>query len=207
MKISYAIPVCNEHTELEKLLKFLIQNKRPEDEIIVQVDSINKTPEVEKLTNEWADREDIKLVYFEFNGNFADLKNNLKNQCTGDYIFQIDADETPHEYLINLLPVLFQHNPDVDLFLVPRINIVNGLTQEHIQKWGWRVNEKGWVNFPDSQMRILRNTPQIQWASKVHEIIVGYKTYVSLPLEEQYTLYHEKSIARQELQNEFYSTL
>ena len=207
MRISYAIPVCNEHTELEKLLKFLLPLKRPEDEIVVQVDSKNVTPEVTALTNTWGDSNDIKVVSFEFNGNFADLKNNLKNNCTGDYIFQIDADEIPHSYLIGLLPTLFRHNPDVDLFLVPRINIVNGLTEEHIQKWRWQVNEQGWVNFPDAQMRIIRNAPYIQWASKVHEFIMGYKQYVVLPSEEKFTLYHEKSIGRQELQNNFYDSL
>jgi len=203
MRISYAIPVCNEHTELEKLLKFLLPLKRPEDEIVVQVDSKNVTPEVTALTNTWGDSNDIKVVSFEFNGNFADLKNN----CTGDYIFQIDADEIPHSYLIGLLPTLFRHNPDVDLFLVPRINIVNGLTEEHIQKWKWQVNEQGWVNFPDAQMRIIRNAPHIQWASKVHEVIMGFKQYVVLPLEEKFTLYHEKSIGKQELQNNFYDSL
>lgn len=207
MKISYAIPVCNEHTELEKLLKFLLPLKRPEDEIVVQVDSKNVTPEVTALTNTWGDSNDIKVIFFEFNGNFADLKNNLKNNCTGDYIFQIDADEIPHSYLIGLLPTLFRHNPEVDLFLVPRINIVNGLTEEHIQKWRWQVNEKGWVNFPDAQMRIIRNAPYIQWASKVHEVIMGYKQYVVLPYEEKFTLYHEKGIGRQELQNNFYDSL
>ena len=207
MRISYAIPVCNEHTELEKLLKFLLPLKRPEDEIVVQVDSKNVTPEVTALTNTWGDSNDIKVVSFEFNGNFANLKNNLKNNCTGDYIFQIDADEIPHSYLIGLLPTLFRHNPDVDLFLVPRINIVNGLTEEHIQKWRWQVNEQGWVNFPDTQMRIIRNAPHIQWASKVHEVIMGYKQYVVLPSEEKFTLYHEKDIGRQELQNNFYDSL
>jgi len=207
MKISYAIPVCNEHTELEKLLKFLTPLKRPEDEIVVQVDSKNVTPEVTALTNFLGDNNDVKVIFFEFNGSFADLKNNLKNHCTGDYIFQIDADEIPHSYLIGLLPTLFKHNPDVDLFLVPRINIVNGLTEEHIQKWRWQVNEKGWVNFPDAQMRIIRNAPYIQWASKVHEVIMGYKQYVVLPSEEKFTLYHEKGIGRQELQNEFYDSL
>ena len=207
MRISYAIPVCTEHTELEKLVKFLRPLIREQDEIVVQVDATNATPEVTELTNEWRHNKDIKVTYFDFKGNFANLKNNLKNQCTGDYIFQIDADEIPHSYLIGLLPTLFKHNPNVDLFLVPRINIVNGLTQDHIKKWGWQVNEKGWVNFPDSQMRILKNEPTIQWASKVHEIVVGYKQYVVLPFEEKFTLYHEKDIGRQEMQNAFYDSL
>ena len=46
MKISYAITVCNEHKELDKLLKFLFENKRKEDEVVVQYDNGNTTEEV-----------------------------------------------------------------------------------------------------------------------------------------------------------------
>ena len=37
MKISYAIPVCNEHIELEKLLSFLVKHIDENDEIVVHV--------------------------------------------------------------------------------------------------------------------------------------------------------------------------
>jgi hypothetical protein len=30
-------------------------------------------------------------------------------------------------------------NPEVDLYYVQRWNTVQGLTKEHIQKWGWRI--------------------------------------------------------------------
>ena len=34
----------------------------------------------------------------------------------------------------------------VDLIYLPRVNTVEGLTDEHIQKWRWNVDEKGRVN-------------------------------------------------------------
>ena len=46
MKISYAITVCNEHKEIEKLLTFLFEHKRPEDQVVVQMDKDNSTDEV-----------------------------------------------------------------------------------------------------------------------------------------------------------------
>ena len=49
MKISYAIPVCNEHEELKRLLDFLTKNVKKEDEIVVQCDQGNTTPEVYKV--------------------------------------------------------------------------------------------------------------------------------------------------------------
>jgi hypothetical protein len=40
---------------------------------------------------------------------------------------------------------------------VPRVNTVKGITQEHIQKWGWIVDNQGRVNWPDLQWRIYAN--------------------------------------------------
>jgi hypothetical protein len=96
---------------------------------------------------------------------------------------------------------------DVDLIFVPRVNTVKGITQEHIQQWRWNLNDKGWVNYPDYQTRIYRNTSEVKWMNKVHEIITGYNTFSALPPQEEYSLYHHKEIERQEKQNKFYSEL
>tara|TARA_R110000744_G_scaffold251499_1_gene367429 strand:+ start:401 stop:1057 length:657 start_codon:yes stop_codon:yes gene_type:complete len=202
MRISYAIPVCNELEEIKTLVSFLLEHKREEDEIVVLFDETNGTPEVEQYL-------DSTLSYYKkpFNGDFSEHKNYLKSLCTGEWIFQIDADELPTYYLIQNLPGVLQENPTTDLFLVPRINTVKGLTQEHITKWGWRVDEKGWVNFPDYQTRILQNNPKINWGSKVHEVILGHDTYAPLPAEEEWCILHNKQIDRQISQNEFYESL
>ena len=210
MKISYAIPVCNEHIELKKLLSFLVKHIDENDEIVVQCDKGNTTPEVYKVFNSGILRKartQIKIIEFSLNGDFASFKNNLKNNCTGDWIFQIDADELPHESLVINLKELLELNPTTELFLVPRVNTVEGLTQEHINRWRWNVNEKGWVNWPDYQTRIIQNSPKIQWASKVHEVITGFSTKALLPMEEEWCLYHPKNIHRQEAQNKFYESL
>jgi len=210
MKISYAIPVCNEHEELKRLLNFLIENIDQEDEIVVQCDKGNTTPEVYKLLDQgytYLARIPIKVIEFPLKGDFASFKNNLKENCSGDWIFQIDADELPHESLTTNLKELLKINPTTDLFLIPRVNTVDGLTQDHINQWRWNVNEKGWVNWPDYQTRIVQNNPKIQWASKVHEVLVGHENYALLPQEEEWCLYHPKHILRQETQNKYYDTL
>ena len=205
MKLSYAIPVCNEHVELERLLSFLRRTVEEGDEIVVQCDQGNTTIEVSRVLNIYADR--IKVIRFPLNGHFSNFKNNLKDHCTGDWIFQIDADELPHENLIVNLKPIIEANNEIDMLLVPRVNTVEGLTQEHIQKWGWRVDEKGWVNYPDSQYRIWKNTSEIKYKNKVHEVLEGYLNFASLPEHETYSLYHPKDITRQEYQNKFYEML
>jgi len=205
MKLSYAIPVCNEHVELERLLSFLRRTVEEGDEIVVQCDQGNTTIEVSRVLNSYADR--IKVIRFPLNGHFSNFKNNLKDHCTGDWIFQIDADELPHENLIVNLKPIIEANNGIDMLLVPRVNTVEGLTQEHIQKWGWRVDENGWVNYPDSQYRIWKNTSEIKYKNKVHEVLEGYLNFASLPEHEAYSLYHPKDITRQEYQNKFYEML
>ena len=207
MTISYAITVCNEIQEITKLLNFLQLHIRKEDEIVIQYDESSVTDEVMdylKLMDSM--HENHKVVGFPLNKDFASFKNNLKSHCTKDYIFQVDADEIPHEFLVEYLGQVLQENP-VDIVFVPRVNTVEGLTQEHIDKWKWKVNEKGWVNWPDYQTRIYKNTPDVTWMNKVHERITGYDTFSNFPAEEQWCLYHPKQIDRQEKQNEFYETI
>lgn len=207
MTISYAITVCNEIEEITNLLNFLQTHIRKEDEIVIQYDEQSVTDEVSdylKLMDSM--HENHKVIGFPLNKDFGSFKNNLKSHCSKDYVFQIDADEIPHEALVEYLPKLLEDNP-VDIIFVPRVNTVEGLTDEHIQKWRWKVNEKGWVNWPDYQARIYRITDDIEWGNKVHETLTGYDTFSNFPMEEHWSLYHHKQIDRQEKQNQFYETL
>ena len=207
MKISYAITVCNEAIEIQRLVTFLLLNKRTEDNIVVLFDSTNGSKAVEDFLRAKSVNAEFSWHAGEFKNHFADWKNKLTSLCSGDYIFQIDADEIPNGSLIASLPEILIQNPDNDVYLVPRVNTVEGLTDSHIAKWGWRVNELGWVNYPDLQMRIWKNKPEIKWKNKVHEVLEGYQTFAPLPAKEELSLYHPKDIERQEKQNAYYDTL
>jgi len=207
MKISYAITVCNEFVEIQRLVNFLLENKRREDEIVILYDNKNGDKEIENYLRSHSVNGGYTWHKGEFDNHFANWKNRLTELCSGDYIFQIDADEIPHKALIDNLPILLDSNPDNQVYLVPRVNTVEGLTQDHILKWRWNVNEKGWVNWPDYQWRIWKNNPEIKWKNKVHEVLEGFKAYAPLPAQEELALYHPKDIKRQEKQNAYYDTL
>jgi len=207
MKISYAITVCNEKKEVKRLVDLLLSGKRQQDEIVVLYDQKNGDEAVINMLTKLNKLPNFQVWRGFFDGHFADWKNKLTEYCDGDYIFQIDADEIPHKSLLTALPVILESNPDNEVYLVPRVNTVEGLTQEHIQKWRWNVNENGWVNWPDYQWRIWKNKPEIKWKNKVHEVLDGYKTYSTLPTEPEFSLKHPKDIERQEKQNAFYDTL
>ena len=202
MKISYGITVHNEAEELQKLLQVLNKNIDKEDEIVVCVDGDDE--KVEAVLGESLDSWQNYIVYKrKLDGNFADQKNSVIEKSSGDYIFHIDADEYPNEILLQLLKQILEMN-DVDLVWIPRVNTVDGFTQEDVQKWGWRVNEKGWVNYPDYQARVFRNREDIRWTRPLHEYITGCKTYSHLPPHEELSLYHPKTMEKQEKQNMFY---
>jgi glycosyltransferase involved in cell wall biosynthesis len=208
VKISYGITVHNEADELNELLKFLIHKTHENDEIIICDDYSNEETQfvLQSWTQQYGHAKTIKVYQRKLEGDFSAQKNSVIENCDGDYIFHIDADEIPHENLVNILPKMVETN-DVDLVWVPRVNTVEGLTNEHCVRWGWRITEKGWVNYPDYQARIFRNGENIRWVKPVHEHITGCKTYAHLPPQEELSLYHHKTIDKQEQQNRLYSDI
>jgi hypothetical protein len=206
MKISYAISCCNEFVEIQRLINFLVKNKRDEDEIVVLFDSTNGIPPIEQFLRAKSINGEFNWFNYAFDGNFANMKNRLTDMCNGDYIFQIDADEMVDEYILRLLPQVLEMN-DVDALLVPRINLVKGITEEHINMWRWRKDKNNWINFPDYQWRIYKNNNEIKWKNKVHEILEGHKSISHLPQQPEWCIIHEKTIERQEKQNAYYDTL
>jgi glycosyltransferase involved in cell wall biosynthesis len=206
--ISYTITVCNEEKEINSLLHFLSKRIKDDDEIVVQMDSISVTDGVKSVLETYKDRiKNLVVIEYPLNNNFADFKNNLKKHCSKDWIFNIDADELPAGTLIDQIYEILKDNNDVEMFLVPRWNIVEDITEEHIIKWGWKADKKGRINWPDFQTRIYKNRSHIVWQNKVHERLSGFESYSALPEEDEYCLFHTKTIERQEKQNDFYNKI
>lgn len=203
MNISYAILTHNEGEYIETLLSFLTTHKRSEDEIVV-VDDFSDDELTKSILSKY--NKDITLEYRTFDGDHTQ-KNYLNSLCKGDYILQLDADELVSKDFIKMLPELLELNQEVDLFIMPRINTVEGLTQEYINKWRWNVNEKGWVNFPDWQMRLYRNCEWVQWSGLLHSKIEGHRTHVLLPQDEKFCILHPKQLERQVEQNDLYDRI
>jgi len=202
MKISYGITVHNEADELIKLLEVLNKNIDDEDEIVVCVDGDDE--KVEAVLGEYLSENKAIVYKRKLDGNFSDQKNSVIEKSSGDYIFHIDADEYPNEILLQQLKEILKIN-DVDLIWIPRVNTIEDMKEEHIQRWGWRVTENRWVNYPDYQARVFRRDESIRWTRPLHEYIAGCKTYAHLPPQEELSLYHPKTIEKQEKQNMFYN--
>ena len=206
MKISYGITVHNEAEELNRLLEVLVHKTDKEDEIVICVDGDDDAVRfvLDSWTQQYAHVKMMKVYQRKLNKDFSAQKNSVIENSTGNYVFHIDADEYPNEILIRQLKEILIIN-DVDLIWIPRINTIDGMEQKHINRWGWRVTENGWVNYPDYQARVFRRDKKIRWTRPLHEHIVGCKTYAHLPPNEELSLYHPKTIQKQEKQNTFYN--
>ena len=204
MKISYAILTHNEGKCIERLIDTILQYKEPEDEIVV-VDDYSNDSETVSILTEYSSTNKIQLHFRQLEGDFSAQKNHLMTKCSGDFIFNIDADELPKPELLVNLKAIIVANPEVDVYAIPRENTVVGITSEHIAKWKWRVNEKGFINFLDNQLRLIKNNVGIEWQNKVHEVPTRFRNISILP--DEFALIHHKDISKQEQQNNFYDTV
>ena len=195
--------VHNEDETLEKLLQTLLSYKQPQDEIVV-LDDYSDNEKTKAILDYYHSTNDIKLEQRNLLKDFASQKNYLKGMCTGDYSFNLDADEMISHWFMKDIHEILEGN-EVDLIFVPRINTVEGITEEHCRMYGYQINEKGWINYPDWQGRIFRNRPNIRWEKPVHEQLTGFQTYAHLPQEQKYSITHPKTIERQVEQNRFYN--
>jgi len=205
IKISYGITVCTEATELKSLLEILIPLIDQNDEIIVLQDITIKNLLVSELLDNYKKNVIVKEAFL--NKDFASFKNNFLSIAKGDYLFQIDADEIPKASLIKNLKSIILNAKRYDCFRVPRINIVNGYTVEHVNKWNWNINDKNYINFPDYQPRIIKLNGLIKWKNKLHEDLTGFKKRFDLPADEDFCLIHIKDIERQQKQVDFYEKI
>jgi hypothetical protein len=204
MKLSYAICACNEHIELTTLLHFLVDNKDPEDEICVLVDATHVTQQVRNVLEKFSNY--IIHCEREFDGDFSAHRNYHTTQCSGDFIFIIDADEIPQEMLIKNIKNIINETGG-DLFYVPRINICPGYTEKWLKSHTFSVNEVGWINWPDWQGRVMKNDASIRWGNKLHERINGATKPIQLNSNPQLALWHIKTVQRQDLQDSHYKEI
>lgn len=207
--ISYAITVCDEYKELEILLGQLNTSISDKDqcEVVILKDIGKTNDQVDRVIMKYIDKIPIKFFERKFDNDFAAHKNFLNSKCSNDYIFNIDADEIPSSILIKNFQQQLELAEYPDLLLISRINIVKGLTKQYLTQWRWNIDDKGYINWPDWQTRIYKNSQLIKWQGKVHESITGFSVYRYLPLDEKLALLHVKSIEKQVQQNNFYETL
>jgi hypothetical protein len=197
--LSIAICYCGEEREFGNLMYFLSEVVNPEKtEIVVLVDT-TKVKTIDEIKNEYPF---AKFFEKDFEDHFGDHKNFLGEQCEGQYILNIDSDEMPTELLIKNLEI---YDGPHDLLVIPRINICPGYTKSFLEKWGFQINNAGWINWPDWQGRFYKKG--LQWSGKIHEKIEDPQSVARLDEDPRIALLHIKDTKKQNKQNTNYACL
>ncbi len=142
MKISYLVTCKNETLELLGLIEKLkthIHSNAPGDEVVI-LDDFSENEDTKKIL-ENAKNYGFSVVQHSLNKNFAEHKNYGSKRCVGDYIVQLDADEYLRPELLQNMQELIKSNPKVELYRVPRVNIVRGATSQDAAMWGWHLSK------------------------------------------------------------------
>jgi glycosyltransferase involved in cell wall biosynthesis len=202
MKISYLVTVSNETTTFSNLLIRLKFTIGEEDEIVIVLDSNCKNNDETKHLISDFQFNNVKKLEHNLNNNYSEHKNWGANQCSGDFIFQIDGDELPSDLLILNIKEIINANPNIETFWVSRINDFKGVSEEHAKRWGWKLSQstlynRPIINWPDPQGRIFKHIPTIKWSGRLHERLTGNNTFAYLPFDEELALYHDKTIEKQ----------
>lgn len=209
--ISYCITVYNELEEIKRLLNILNSIKSDDEIVIVQTykEEIELSEQVFSDIQAFCKNNCDKYSTFHFQNNFAELKNYMTSQASHNYIFNFDADEymDPNSMLSIREIVTSPDNQSVELYYLPRINIVDNITPEDISKWGWNLNENNWINWPDYQSRIYKNNNIIKWEGLVHERLVNFINHAVFDKDERVAIIHHKTIEKQRKQNELYNNI
>lgn len=159
MKVACVVLTLNEEPRIRECLKHL----RPYVDYLLVLDGGSSDKTVEMATKH-ADLVEMRP----FSGSFAEEKNYARTLVPKDYgwILWCDADERfDNGFLRNIKENLeFAEKYDQVCFRFPRINLPDG------------------KNWPDYQVRLIRNSRDIEWRGKVHE--VPYYKPEDIPLDE-----------------------
>ena len=91
MRLSYSILTHNETDSLLKLINFIMEHKDEEDEIVI-LDDYSDNEKTKEILDSAVSIYEIKFEQRHLLKDYGSQKNYLKNMCSGDYIFNLDAD-------------------------------------------------------------------------------------------------------------------
>ncbi len=187
-KISFAICVGEESHSFVELIDFLKKYKKAEDEIVV-ISDFSKSVKIKECI-----KKVDKHIFRKLLNDFASHKNIFFSLCKNEYIFNLDSDELPSEYLIKNIHNLIAESSH-DLYWIPRLNYFTGVGDDEIKKMGMSIDKdkNNAVNFPDYQGRIYRNDKKLKWKRKLHEQINGATNSKKLKYSDGYYITHTKT--------------
>ena len=159
LKVACIVLTRNEEPRIEGCLKHI----RPYVDYLLVVDG-ESTDETVKIAKEYVDRVEVRP----FSGSFAEEKNKARTLVPKDceWILWCDADERLDNGFLRHIKENLEYAEKIHqvCFRFPRVNLPDG---------------RDW---PDYQVRLIKNSRDIEWRGKVHE--VPYFKPEDIPLDE-----------------------
>lgn len=140
----------------------------------------------------------VPMSWFSFPwiDDYSVQRNHACREAKHDWVFEIDADETPSKPLLAGLRQIAV-NADaagIDAIGIPRLNFIDGTL----------VASPGHRGL-DFQYRLHRR--DCRWHGRVHEELRNHRSRFELSVPDGHFLVHEKTRQRHETQNAYYKTL
>jgi glycosyltransferase involved in cell wall biosynthesis len=157
---SPSISVCMIVKDEEQFLEACLQSvKNVADEIII-IDTGSNDNTV-NIAKKYTD----KIYFHPWKDSFSEARNHYFEYATGDWIFQIDADE---ELVKDDVPLLLEavKNPRIDAVMVQIVSQLN----------------RGQSEARHNVERLFRNNGKIHYEGRVHNRLVGFKTPQIYPI-------------------------
>ena len=178
--LSTVMLVKNAASYIEPLLKVA---RTISNELIVAVDAASEDS-TQDIASRFADR----TIMIDSPEYVEEALPWMNEQCSGDWILRLDADEMPSQALCGALPALLEDKEYTHYYIRMR----------------WLLNEKQWLNsrpwWPGWQLRLFRNIPSlIQVPGDLHSgyVISGAGKYIEHGSIYHYDLVlHDESLRR-----------
>lgn len=211
---SFCFLTHNEGKEyISKLINPILENIHEDEEVIIVDDFSTEKSTIEFLSYLEEDRR-IRVFKHALDNDFSKQKNFLISKCKNEYVFIMDADEYLTEEHLNRIRFFINKNPNIDLFLLHRTNLLTGVNDSNkdvvdiFKNYGIRqINDTTVQVVPNCfQRRIWKNNLGIHYINRVHEQPIGNRSEMKIP-EDIATIIHEKTCERQKAQAAFYSEI
>jgi hypothetical protein len=167
MPISYTVVVQDELNDVKRLHHTIGVCKKPQDESIAvhlyrEDHEMNDPVHVE--IKEYLMNNFDTYCNYKNDNDITHLKNYVCDLATKDYVFLLDANEFLTAQTLALWNNVIKNEPEYDIFWTPRVNIDDTMSQkEKEERYGLKLNERGWINWPDNQPRIIRKSAGLIW--------------------------------------------
>jgi hypothetical protein len=157
---------------------------------VVILDDYSDNPKTQFTLHSFRNVNGFTTCQHKLEKDFSDHKNVGNSHCSGQYIFAIDADEIPSDFLLENLHTILESNTEVELYQIPRVNILRGLNELELKRWGWGLSKLEEFTMVDALRTDTESYKFLQKSGFIIEETPWVDTKTNMPSTEKNTVKH-----------------